>query len=229
MNCWLKVCPGQRRLRFRFLLLVWLQQFHYLASRVHSQASRRPRNNGRFVGGFMSESWQDKRLFCSPFLTSVSLLPLAWHLRLACLVSLWVLKVWFALMTTTVSLPLRCSREWHRPGTAPSESWAAVVPSGWDCMELPWVTGCLFFVPTQCLGIPAHPSTTALALLLGNFPRGSVVKICLPMQEKPFSPWVRQIPWRRTWQPTPVSCLENSMGKWAWRATLHGFKELDSI
>ena len=30
-----------------------------------------------------------------------------------------------------------------------------------------------------------------------------------------FDPWVRKIPWHRKWQPTPVSCLENSMDRGA--------------
>ena len=28
-------------------------------------------------------------------------------------------------------------------------------------------------------------------------------------------------PWRRKWQPTPLSCLENPMDRGAWRAALH--------
>ena len=31
-----------------------------------------------------------------------------------------------------------------------------------------------------------------------------------------------EIPWRRTWQPTPVFCLENSMDRGAWWATVRG-------
>ena len=31
-----------------------------------------------------------------------------------------------------------------------------------------------------------------------------------------FDPWVRKIPWRRTWQPTPVFFLGNPMGRGAW-------------
>ena len=33
------------------------------------------------------------------------------------------------------------------------------------------------------------------------------------MQENLFDTWVRKIPWRRKWQPTPDSCLENPMDK----------------
>ena len=32
-----------------------------------------------------------------------------------------------------------------------------------------------------------------------------------------LDPWVRKIHWRRTWQPTPVSCLENPMDREAWQ------------
>ena len=40
-----------------------------------------------------------------------------------------------------------------------------------------------------------------------------------------FNPWVGKIPWRRAWQPIPAFqhyCLENSMDKGAWWATVHG-------
>ena len=37
-----------------------------------------------------------------------------------------------------------------------------------------------------------------------------------------FDPWVKKIPWRRKWQLTPVSCLENPMDGGAWWATVHG-------
>ena len=41
-----------------------------------------------------------------------------------------------------------------------------------------------------------------------------------------FDPWVRKIPCRRKWQPTPVKktvfLMENPMERGAWRATVHG-------
>ena len=37
-----------------------------------------------------------------------------------------------------------------------------------------------------------------------------------------LDPWVGKIPWSRKWQPTPVSCLESSMGRGTWQATIHG-------
>ena len=33
---------------------------------------------------------------------------------------------------------------------------------------------------------------------------------------------VGKIPWSRAWQPTQYSCLENPVGRGAWRATVHG-------
>ena len=36
-----------------------------------------------------------------------------------------------------------------------------------------------------------------------------------------FNPWVRRIPWRRPWQPTPVFCLGNPMDRGAWWAIVH--------
>ena len=44
-----------------------------------------------------------------------------------------------------------------------------------------------------------------------------------------FNPWVRKIPWRRKWQPTPVFLLENPMDRGTWWAAVHGdHKESDT-
>ena len=40
--------------------------------------------------------------------------------------------------------------------------------------------------------------------------------------------WVRKIPWRRKWKPTPAFLLGNPLDRGAWRATVHGVaKESD--
>ena len=36
-----------------------------------------------------------------------------------------------------------------------------------------------------------------------------------------INPWVRKIPWRRTCNPLQYSCLENSMDRGPWWATVH--------
>ena len=47
-----------------------------------------------------------------------------------------------------------------------------------------------------------------------------MVKDLLAVQETWFDPWVRKIPWRREWLPTPVF-LPEEKGR-AWQATVHG-------
>ena len=42
-----------------------------------------------------------------------------------------------------------------------------------------------------------------------------------------FDPWVGKITWRREWQPTQYSCLENPMDWGAWWATVHRVAESD--
>ena len=36
-----------------------------------------------------------------------------------------------------------------------------------------------------------------------------------------FSLWVQKIPWKRAWQPTHYSCLENPMDRGVWQAIVH--------
>ena len=40
-----------------------------------------------------------------------------------------------------------------------------------------------------------------------------VVKNPPSVQETEFDPWVRKIPWKRTWQPIPVFLLRKSHGQ----------------
>ena len=37
-----------------------------------------------------------------------------------------------------------------------------------------------------------------------------------------FDFWVREIPWRKTWKPTPVFCLKNPIDRGVWQATING-------
>ena len=56
---------------------------------------------------------------------------------------------------------------------------------------------------------------------LKGFPAGSVGKESACKRRR-FHPWVRKIPLKRKRQPTQYPCLENSMDKGAWWATVHG-------
>ena len=45
---------------------------------------------------------------------------------------------------------------------------------------------------------------------------------CKRRKRRRFHPWVRKIPWRRAWQPTPVFLPGESHGnRGAWQATVH--------
>ena len=37
-----------------------------------------------------------------------------------------------------------------------------------------------------------------------------------------FDAWIRKIPWRKAWQPTPVFLPGESVDREAWQATVHG-------
>ena len=61
-----------------------------------------------------------------------------------------------------------------------------------------------------------------------GFLGGSSVKNPPAMQETQVRFLGQKDPWRRVWQPTPVSCLETPMDRGAWRASAWGCKELDT-
>ena len=46
-------------------------------------------------------------------------------------------------------------------------------------------------------------------------------RICLQARKWGFNPWVRKIPWRRAWQPTPVFLPGDSLGERCLGATAH--------
>ena len=59
-----------------------------------------------------------------------------------------------------------------------------------------------------------------------GFPGGSDGKEptcqCRRWKKCGFNPWVRKIPWRRKWQPTPVFLPGKShMDRGAWQAIVH--------
>ena len=58
-----------------------------------------------------------------------------------------------------------------------------------------------------------------------GFPGGSVVKnlsACGNHRRLMFCPWVRKIPWRRAWQPTPVFLPGECHRQRAWQVTVNG-------
>ena len=61
--------------------------------------------------------------------------------------------------------------------------------------------------------------------LLVFFPSGAIGKEfafqCRRHKGPWFDPWVRKIPWRRAWHPTPVFLPGESQGQRTWWATVH--------
>ena len=55
-----------------------------------------------------------------------------------------------------------------------------------------------------------------------------MVKDLTPMQEKVFDPWSRRSAGEGTGNPLQYSCLENSVGRGAWWATVRGVAESDT-
>ena len=73
--------------------------------------------------------------------------------------------------------------------------------------------------PATKLQSPNHRTTR-------GFPDGARGKEsacqCRRCKRCRFDSWVRKIPWRRTWQPTPVFLPKNPMDRGAWWAAVHG-------
>ena len=79
------------------------------------------------------------------------------------------------------------------------------------------------------IGRSQNASRKAMNTSIMGFPGGSDSKesICNAGDGSLIHPWVEKIPWRREWQPNPVSCLENSMDRGAWQASPGDHKESD--
>ena len=56
-------------------------------------------------------------------------------------------------------------------------------------------------------------SNLTLGYMIWPNPGGSVVKNPPHCRRHRFDPWVRKIPWRRAWQPTPVILPRKSHGQ----------------
>ena len=57
----------------------------------------------------------------------------------------------------------------------------------------------------EALKVSTHPRS--------EFPQPLLLLLRLPQWRRRFDPWVRKIPWRGAWQPTPVSLPGKSRGQ----------------
>ena len=80
----------------------------------------------------------------------------------------------------------------------------------WTCLEAELAPSC------------AYTSVEILSILC--------IKQCRIHKRCSFNPWVGKIPWRRKWQPTPVSWPEKSHGQRSQAGySPQGLKKLDTI
>ena len=70
---------------------------------------------------------------------------------------------------------------------------------------------------------------TALHSTYRGFPGGSVVKNLPARRRCGFDPWVRKIPWRRQWQPTPVFLPGKPPHRGAWQVTVCGVTKVSDM
>ena len=84
----------------------------------------------------------------------------------------------------------------------------------------------LFYIwtayPIHHLQVVSYVQFTIFLICESFIPGGSDGKVPARNVGPWFNPWDGKIPWRRKWQPTPVSCLENSTDGGTWWATVHG-------
>ena len=77
-------------------------------------------------------------------------------------------------------------------------------------------------LPPKATSTPSSARTPSLSPPLWELPGGSEVKN-LQCRRPEFDPWVRKIPWRRKWQPTPVFSSGESHGQRS--LAVHGFAQ----
>ena len=93
--------------------------------------------------------------------------------------------------------------------------------------------------PSLCLGLYMASPWVLVRLQIFAFLRipltlvwahpSLVVKKCLPSRRLRFNPWIRKVPWRRKWQPSPVFLPGRSHGQKSLRGySSWSCKELDT-
>ena len=101
----------------------------------------------------------------------------------------------------------------------------AYVSTSWTSFLLPPDPTLLGCHSTPGLSSLHHTANSHWLSILQASLVAQQLRICLQCKscKRPgFDPWVRKIPWKRLWQPIPISCLENPVSRGAWQATVHG-------
>ena len=104
------------------------------------------------------------------------------------------------------------------------------IPS--ECSQINKINFSFFFLKTPVfglLGLILHEARTSHELLLPWWLRRQ--RLCSQCRRPRINPWVRRIPWRRKWQPTPVFLPGKSHGQrslvgyspWGCKGFRHGW------
>ena len=83
-------------------------------------------------------------------------------------------------------------------------------------------------IPSNSFILPMWNIYQSIHLLRAFLVAKMVKMLCLQCRKPGFNPWVRKIPWRSKCYPFQYFCLESSMDRGAWRATVHGVAESDT-
>ena len=113
----------------------------------------------------------------------------------------------------------RCPQDWFLPRGLPGRIRSLLLPKLLAIFGILRLIGAaLQSPPSPSLGIlPVYMSLVQISPFLLGFPGGASAKEptgqCRRHKRRGFNPWVRKIPWRRKWQPSPVFLLGESLGQ----------------
>ena len=82
------------------------------------------------------------------------------------------------------------------------------------CITASWYLSILYMIKVF------HDKGFSVGFLGGASGKDSACQ-CRRCKKLGFHPWIRKIPWRRKWQPTPVFLPKKSHGQRNWQATVH--------
>ena len=93
--------------------------------------------------------------------------------------------------------------------------WASTHVWPWCCVQSWRVWVCVYFCSQECP--EQEPAFVDSSVVLEGFPGGASGKEpafhCRRQKRWGFGPWVKKIPWRRAWHPTPVFLPGESHGQ----------------
>ena len=110
---------------------------------------------------------------------------------------------------------------YSKPGISELSHFSSNYACASGSLSVTWVYASFPYVPLPILESALYPELLHTHIPAGPSLVAEVIKN-LPAMQPGFHPWVRKIPWRREWLPTPAFLLENPRDRGACWATAHG-------